>query len=64
MHAEAFAVLAQTLGLDLGLVARVAIRAPQSPLLFPATRWLLGASGAGFHFDNEREPHPVAIPEF
>jgi ergothioneine biosynthesis protein EgtB len=64
MHAEAFAVLAQTLGLDLGLVARIAIQTPQASLLFPATRWLLGASGTGFHFDNEREPHPVDIPEF
>jgi ergothioneine biosynthesis protein EgtB len=64
MHAEAFAVLAQTLGLDLGLVARITIHAPRPPLLFPATRWLLGASGTGFHFDNERQPHPVDIPEF
>jgi len=64
MHAEAFAVLAQTLGLDFGLVARAATRAAQPPLVFPATRWLLGASGDGFRFDNEREPHPVAIPEF
>jgi ergothioneine biosynthesis protein EgtB len=64
MHAEGFAVLAQTLGLELGLVARVAIRAPRPPLFFPATRWLLGASGTGFRFDNEREPHPVDVPEF
>jgi ergothioneine biosynthesis protein EgtB len=64
MHAEAFAVLAQTLGLDGGLVGRIATRAPRPPLLFPATRWLLGSSAAGFRFDNEAEPHPVAIPEF
>jgi iron(II)-dependent oxidoreductase len=64
MHGEEFAVLAQTLGLDVGLVGRVAIRAPRPALLFPATRWLLGASGAGFHVDNEREPHPVDVPEF
>src|SRR6185503_1820282 len=42
MHGEAFAVLAQTLGLDVGLVARVAARAPRPPLVLPATRWLLG----------------------
>jgi len=64
MHAEDFAVLAQTIGRDVGLVGRVAIRAPRPPLAFPATRWLLGASGAGFRFDNQREPHPVDIPEF
>jgi len=64
MHAERFAVLAQTLGLDLGLVGRAVARAPRPPLMFPATRWLLGASGEGFRFDNEREPHPVAVPEF
>ncbi len=64
MHAEALAVLAQTLGLDVGLVARIAARAPRPPIALPATRWLLGASGDGFRFDNEREPHAVAIPEF
>jgi len=64
MHAEAFAVLAQTLGIDTGLVARVATAAPRPPLLFPATRWLLGSSGTGFRFDNEAEPHPVEVPEF
>ena len=64
LHAEGFAVLAQTIGCDVGLVARVAIRAPRPPLVFPATRWLLGASGSGFCFDNERAPHPVDIPEF
>ena len=31
---------------------------------FPATRWLLGSSAAGFRFDNEAEPHPVEVPEF
>ena len=66
MHGEAFAVLAQSLGIadQAGLVARVATRPPRPPLCFPATRWLLGASGAGFRFDNEAQPHPVDIPEF
>jgi ergothioneine biosynthesis protein EgtB len=64
MHAEAFAVLAQTLGIDSGLVARVATGAPRPALFFPATRWLLGTSGTGFRFDNEAEPHPVEVPEF
>jgi ergothioneine biosynthesis protein EgtB len=66
LHIEALAVLAQTLGVAVptGLVARIATQAPRPALLFPATRWLLGASGPGFRFDNEREPHPVSIPEF
>ena len=66
MRLEDFAVLAQTLGVAVqpGLVPRVATHAPRPPLLFPATRWLQGAGAPGFAFDNEREPHPVAIPEF
>jgi ergothioneine biosynthesis protein EgtB len=64
MHAEAFAVLAQTLGVDAGLVPRIATHASRPPLFFPATRWLLGASPPGFRFDDQREPHPVELPEF
>ncbi len=64
MHAEAFAVLAQTLGIETGLVARIATHAARPALTFPATRWLLGSSATGFRFDNEAEPHPVEVPEF
>jgi gamma-glutamyl hercynylcysteine S-oxide synthase len=64
MHGEAFAVLAQSLGLDTGLVPRLETRAARPPLFFPATRWLLGSSGPGFRFDNEAEAHPVEVPEF
>ena len=66
LHAEGFAVLAQSLGIDdkVGLVPRLATQAARPALSFPATRWLLGASGPGFHFDNEFAPHPVDIPEF
>ncbi len=66
LHLEDFAVLAQTLGFEPppGAVPRVATQAARPPLFFPATRWLQGASAPGFAFDNEREPHPVAIPEF
>ena len=66
VHGEAFAVLAQTLGIDdkAGLVARITTRPSRPALYFPATRWLLGSSGAGFRFDNEAEPHPVDVPEF
>jgi hypothetical protein len=64
MHGEAFAVVAQTLGIEdkAGLVARITTRPPRPPLYLPATRWLLGSSGAGFRFDNEAEPHPVDVP--
>jgi ergothioneine biosynthesis protein EgtB len=66
MRLEDFAVLAQTLGVPVGeaLLPRVATFAPRPPQVFPATRWLLGADAPGFVFDNERAPHPVAIPEF
>ena len=63
---ERLAVLAQTLGFAAppGLVPRVATQAARPPLFFPATRWLRGVGAPGFAFDNEREPHPVAVPEF
>ena len=66
MCIEGFAVLAQTLRIapPIGLVPRIATQAPRPPLFFPATRWLLGASPPSFRFDNEREPHPVQVPEF
>lgn len=64
MQSEAFAVLAQTLSIDAGPVLRRATHAPRSPLLFPATRWLLGVGTPGFRFDLQREPHPVDVPEF
>lgn len=66
LHLEGFAVLAQTLGFAAPdtIVPRIATHAPRPPLFFPATRWLQGAGAPGFVFDNEREPHPVAIPEF
>ncbi|MEO6362615.1 MAG: SUMF1/EgtB/PvdO family nonheme iron enzyme, partial [Caldimonas sp.] len=61
---EAFAVLAQTLGVETGLVPRAAPLAARPPLFFPATRWLMGAGAPGFRFDLQREPHPVDVPEF
>jgi len=66
MRIEDFAVLAQTVGVavDEALVPRPPPFAVRPPLVFPATRWLLGAGPPGFVFDNERAPHPVAIPEF
>jgi ergothioneine biosynthesis protein EgtB len=65
MHVEALAILSQTLGFDAALLPKLATLAPREPLLFPATRWCLGsASSPGFTFDNERQAHEVAVPEF
>jgi gamma-glutamyl hercynylcysteine S-oxide synthase len=68
MHGEAFAYMAQTLGLRLSnpneLLAPLAGHAPREPLLFPATRWSLGSAPGGFVFDNEKWGHEVAVPEF
>lgn len=64
MHGEALIYMAQTLGLPLGLNTPGAGPA-REPLLVPATRWQLGSAGTSeFTFDNEREPHEVAVPEF
>ena len=64
MHIEAFAYMAQTLGLHTGLLAPLATHAPREALLFPATRWTLGSASGGFIFDNEKQRHEVAVPEF
>ncbi len=61
---ECFAVQAQTLGLDTGLLAPLPARAPRAPLVFPATRWSLGSPPGGFVPDNEKWTHAVALPEF
>jgi len=61
---ERWAVQAQTLGLDTGLLAPLPTRVPRGALLFPATQWTLGSTPGGFVPDNERWAHPVALPEF
>nr|WP_246294964.1 SUMF1/EgtB/PvdO family nonheme iron enzyme [Schlegelella koreensis] len=61
---EAFATLAQTIGVDTKLVATAPTTAPRPPLLYPAARWRVGSAASGFVFDNEKPPHEVAIPEF
>ena len=61
---ERFAVQAQTLGLDTGLLAPMPVRPPRAPLLFPATRWSLGSEAGGLVFDAEKWAHEVALPEF
>jgi gamma-glutamyl hercynylcysteine S-oxide synthase len=62
--AERFAALAQTLGVDAGLLPPLATRPPRPPLLFPATRWQLGSEPGGLVPDREKWMHEVALPEF
>jgi gamma-glutamyl hercynylcysteine S-oxide synthase len=68
MLGENLAEMAQTLeigpGAAKGLLHDMGTTAPREPLLFPATRWPLGAEPGGFVFDNEKWAHDVAIPEF
>ena len=61
---EHFAVLAQALGLDTGLAGTPTSAAARAPLLFPATRFMLGSAPGGLVFDNEKWAHEVALPEF
>ena len=68
MHGEAFAHMAQTLGIKLSnpkeLMTPLSNMAMREPLLFPATRWSLGSMPGGFVFDNEKWGHELAVPEF
>ena len=79
MHGEAFAMMAQTLGLNLGtraggspsprdLLPAVPVHGSavqRPPLTFAPMRWTLGlARGDGFVFDNEASAHEIALPEF
>ena len=64
MHVEALAYMSQTLGFDAGLLPPLAALNAREPLLFPATRWMLGSDAGGFVFDNEKWAHEVAVPEF
>ena len=61
---ERYAELAQTEGIETGLLAPMPARPAQAVLLFPATRWSLGQSPGGLVFDNEKWAHEVALPEF
>ncbi len=68
MHGEAFAYMAQTLELEPAAL-RGTLRAPAAHVARPAlwfapTRWTLGSPDEGFTFDNERDAHEVAVPEF
>jgi ergothioneine biosynthesis protein EgtB len=61
---ERFAELAQSVGIDTGLLAPLPTRALRAPLLFTATRWRLGSAPGGLVPDDEKWAHEVALPEF
>lgn len=65
LRGEELVVLAQTLGLPIG-VAPVPAAVTREPLVVPATRWTLGRaeSGGGFCFAQEGGAWPVEVPAF
>lgn len=63
LRGEQFVVMAQTLGLPLG-IEQAPIAVTREPLLVPATRWELGLPESGFAFAQERAVHRIDVPEF
>ena len=63
-HGEALIEQAQALGVDPGRLPTARSLAAGAPLLFPATRFRLGATPGGFVFDNEKWAHEIELPEF
>jgi ergothioneine biosynthesis protein EgtB len=68
LRRESWAEMAQLVGVGLadapGLVADITSAAPRLPLLFPASRVMIGASPGGFVFDDQKWAHEVKLPEF
>lgn len=65
MHREAWAYMAQHLGLDVAAALEVATPAAVSATgewSLPKRRLALGSAAGGFAFDNELAQHPVEIP--
>ena len=63
MRGEQLVVMAQTLGLPIGV--ELAPAPPQrEPLLVPAARWELGLPPQGFSFAQEQGLHEAEVPEF
>lgn len=60
---EQLLVLAQTLGLPLGIELPAGVRT-RDPVLVPAGAWTLGAAPGGFVFGIEKWAHEVRVPEF
>jgi iron(II)-dependent oxidoreductase len=63
LRGEQLAVLAQTVGVPIGLQLPDGVQA-RPPLAMPATRWALGWEGEGFALGIERGQEVVAMPEF
>lgn len=62
--AEQFAALAQSLGVDAGMLASAATRPVREPLMFPSMRCEIGGVPGGFVPDTEHWAHAVDLPEF
>jgi len=64
LRGEQFIVMAQTLGLPLG-IEQLPISVTREPLVLPATQWELGQpEGCGFAFAQEQGAYRVDVPEF
>lgn len=63
MRCEQFVVLAQALGVPIGVTLPSGLPAHE-PVLVPAGRWMLGSQPGGFVFDVEKWAHEVDVPEF
>ena len=61
---ENFAVLAQGLGVETGLLPAPQARPAREPLLFPAGRRTVGSAAGGFVPDAEKWSHEVVLAEF
>ena len=63
LRGEQLVVMAQTLGLPIGVELAPA-PPPGEPLLVPSTLWELGLPERGFSFAQEQGAHEVSVPEF
>lgn len=63
LRGEQLMVMAQTLGLALGVETQPAA-VTREPLLLPATSWELGMAGTGFAFAQDRGQLRLDVPEF
>jgi iron(II)-dependent oxidoreductase len=64
LRGEQLIVMAQTLGLSLG-IEPLPVSVTREPLVLPSTQWELGLpSSGGFAFAQEQGAHRVDVPEF
>lgn len=64
MHAEAAAYMAASLGIPLEETRALPRLGPRREIAVPAQRFVLGADGVGFTFDNELGAHALDLPAF